>query len=68
VTADLDHHASFAPEGPLEEFLARIPAAWAVCLLSDEAARPIQLLCVKNLRASLKRRLGTGPCEEAAAP
>ena len=68
MTAELEHHVSFAPEEPLEEFLARIPAAWAVCLLFDAAARPIQLLCVKNLRASLKRRLGIGPAEEVAGP
>jgi hypothetical protein len=31
-----------------------------VYLLSDEQGKPIQLLCVKNLRFSLKRRLGGG--------
>ena len=38
--------------------MKRIPARWVVYLLADAADQPIQLLCVKNLRYSLKRRLG----------
>lgn len=34
-----------------------VPAKWAVYLMSDADDRPVQMLCVKNLRASLKRRL-----------
>jgi len=53
-----EHSADFDPAGDLEGFLKQTPARWAVYLLADEADRPVQLLCVKNLRASLKRRLG----------
>ena len=42
----------------LEAFLKQAPAKWAVYLLADENDQPVQLLSVKNLRASLKRRLG----------
>ncbi len=41
-----------------EAFLKQAPAKWAVYLLADETDQPVQLLSVKNLRASLKRRLG----------
>ena len=54
----LDHHVRFDPSGDFEEFLRGVPARWVVYLLSDADDRPVQLLCVKNLRASLKRRLG----------
>jgi excinuclease UvrABC nuclease subunit len=54
----LDGHAAFDPEGDFEAFLQNVPGKWVVYLLSDADDRPIQLLCVKNLRASLKRRLG----------
>src|SRR4051812_39307167 len=40
-----------------EEFLKLAPAKWAVYLLADEQDQPVQLLSVKNLRASLRRRL-----------
>jgi len=43
-----------------EAFLKRAPAKWVVYLLTDERDQPMQLLCVKNLRYSLKRRLGGG--------
>src|SRR5437763_5649063 len=48
----------FDPAGDFEAFLRRVPAKWVVYLLSDAEDRPVQLLCVKNLRYSLKRRLG----------
>jgi excinuclease UvrABC nuclease subunit len=54
------HRAAFDPTGDLDAFLKTVPAKWVVYLLADEHDRPVQLLCVKNLRASLKRRLGTG--------
>ena len=53
-----DHHAAFDPDGDFEFFLKAVPAKWVVYLVSDDAGQPIQLLCVKNLRYSLKRRLG----------
>ncbi|MCC7349554.1 MAG: hypothetical protein IT446_03215 [Phycisphaerales bacterium] len=49
----------------LEVFLKRLPARWVVYLMADENDRPVQLLCVRNLRASVKRRLGE---QEAAGP
>ena len=58
--------AEFDPAGDLDAFLKRVPAKWAVYLVSDADDRPVQLLCVKNLRASLKRRLG--PPEPDALP
>lgn len=51
-------HAAFDPSGDLDTFLKSVPARWVIYLMSDAAGQPIQLLCVKNLRASLKRRLG----------
>jgi excinuclease ABC subunit C len=56
---------AFDPHAPIDEFLRSAPARWVVYLLADVDDRPIQLLCVKNLRYSLKRRLGGG---EDAAP
>ncbi len=53
-----DHSADFDPAGDLALFLGQIPAKWVVYLFTDADDQPIQLLCVKNLRASLKRRLG----------
>jgi hypothetical protein len=53
-----DHHLTFDPAGDFEAFARSVPAKWVVYLLTDEADQPIQLLCVKNLRYSLKRRLG----------
>lgn len=64
--ADFFPHSSvFDPAGDFEAFLKTVPARWVVYLLADEADRPVQLLCVKNLRNSLKRRLGV---EEEVAP
>src|SRR5438874_4881812 len=51
-STDFDAHA------PMEESLGAVPARWAVYLMADADDRPVQLLCVKNLRYSLKRRLG----------
>jgi hypothetical protein len=53
----LDHRVDFDPTGDFEAFLRLAPAKWAVYLLADEHDHPLQLLCVKNLRWSLKRRL-----------
>jgi len=59
-----DRHADFNPDADFEAFLKDVPARWVVYLLADADERPVQLLCVKNLRSSLKRRLGV---EEEAA-
>jgi excinuclease UvrABC nuclease subunit len=61
-----DRHATFDPAGDFEAFLKEVPARWAVYLLADADDRPVQLLCVKNLRYSVKRRLGID--QEAAGP
>ncbi len=55
------HALDFDPstgEAGMEAFLQGVPGKWVVYLMADQDNRPIQLLCVKNLRASLKRRLG----------
>ncbi|HWP40244.1 MAG TPA: UvrB/UvrC motif-containing protein [Tepidisphaeraceae bacterium] len=62
----LDNAVDFEPACPLDALLRQVPAKWVVYLMADQADRPVQLLCVKNLRYSLKRRLGepdplTGP-------
>lgn len=46
--------------GDLEAFLKDVPAKWVVYLMTDADDRPVQLLCVKNLRYSLMRRLSVG--------
>jgi hypothetical protein len=53
----LTEHVAFEPGEDFEAFLKKVPARWVVYLLADENSRPVQLLCVKNLRYSLKRRL-----------
>ncbi|MDQ3440834.1 MAG: hypothetical protein M3478_10845 [Planctomycetota bacterium] len=53
-----DHDAEFDPAGDFDAFLKLIPAKWAIYLMADAEDRPVQLLSVKNLRSSLKRRLG----------
>ena len=55
----LDHRVTFDPTADFEAFLQDVPAKWVIYLLGDEQDRPLQLLCVKNLRASLRRRLGS---------
>ena len=61
-----DRHATFDPGGDFDAFVKEVPARWVIYLLADADERPVQLLCVKNLRYSLKRRLGVD--EEAAGP
>jgi excinuclease UvrABC nuclease subunit len=53
-----DRRVAFDPAQDFEQFLKSVPAKWVVYLLADEHDQPVQLLCVKNLRYSLKRRLG----------
>ncbi len=57
IAGILDHHVDFDPGGNFEAFLRQAPPKWAVYLFADADGQPLQLLCVKNLRASLKRRL-----------
>jgi excinuclease UvrABC nuclease subunit len=53
-----DHHADYQPDQAIDDLLKSVPAKWVVYLFTDANDQPVQLLCVKNLRASLKRRLG----------
>src|SRR5690349_8404074 len=55
-----DHTIAFDPAEDFETFLKSVLAKWAVYLMADGDGQPVQLLCVKNLRASLERRLGAG--------
>ena len=59
-----DHGVGFDPAAPFDPLT--VPARWVVYLLADEHDRPVQLLCVKNLRHSLKRRLGPDVVEPTA--
>ena len=52
-----DREVLFDPAADFEAFIKQAPAKWAVYLFADAEDRPLQLLCVKNLRYSLKRRL-----------
>jgi excinuclease UvrABC nuclease subunit len=63
--SNLDESIAFDPDCDWDSFLKDVPARWVVYLMADEFDRPVQLLCVKNLRYSLKRRLGDG---EATGP
>ena len=60
-----DHGFAFDPAAGFDPLA--VPARWVVYLLADEHDRPVQLLCVKNLRHSLKRRLGAGEAEQPAS-
>ena len=53
----LTHHVDRSTAGG-DDWLSRVPARWCVCLLIDVDGGALQLLCAKNLRAMLKRRLG----------
>ena len=55
-----DQTRSFDPADDIDAFCRDLPAKWAVYLMADEEGRPVQLLCVKNLRSSVRRRLGVG--------
>ena len=47
----------FDPAGDFEAFRKSVPARWVVYLMADAQDQPVQLLCVKNLRYSVERRL-----------
>jgi excinuclease UvrABC nuclease subunit len=51
------NRAEFDPAGDFQAFRKSVPARWVVYLMADTDDRPVQLLCVKNLRYSLERRL-----------
>ena len=52
----LTRYATFDPSTD-RAFFAALPAKWCVALLCDASGEPLQLMCAKNLRATLKRRL-----------
>jgi hypothetical protein len=60
-----DHCVDFHAEDDFEAFARSAPARWVVYLMAGEGDEPIQLLCVRNLRASLKRRLSGVEPEQA---
>jgi excinuclease ABC subunit C len=62
-----DRKVPFDPAADFDAFARDVPAKWVVYLMSDADARPVQLLCVKNLRYSVRRRLG-GAEEVATGP
>jgi excinuclease UvrABC nuclease subunit len=53
----LPGRADFEPSGDFDSFRKSAPAKWVVYLMTDVNDRPVQLLCVKNLRYSIERRL-----------
>jgi len=57
IAAILDQKLPFDPSADFEAFARLAPAKWVVYLFADADDHPLQLLCVKNLRYSLKRRL-----------
>jgi excinuclease UvrABC nuclease subunit len=52
-----DHHLDFDPSTDFDAWARLVPAKWAIYLMADADDRPLQLLCVRNLRYSLKQRL-----------
>lgn len=58
MTSLFERRIDFDPAADFDAFVRQTPAKWVVYLLADADDRPVQLLCVKNLRNSLKRRLG----------
>lgn len=58
-----EHHLQIPPESDLESVLRQLPARWGVYLMQDQDHRPVQLLAVRNLRASVKRRLSSSSPE-----
>lgn len=59
--------AGFAPAADAEAFFAATPGKACVALLLDQSGGPLQLICTKNLRAMLRRRLGEPDPADAAA-
>ncbi len=56
-----DHTIQLQPQQPLEDTLKQLPGRWCVYLMCDAAGQPVQMLAVKNLRASVQRRLSENP-------
>jgi hypothetical protein len=56
-----DARADVLPGEAFEAIAARIPNRWAVCLLTDELDRPVQLVCFKDPRRTLRSRMTDAP-------
>lgn len=63
----LPRDAAFDPASDAA-FFAAVPARWGVALLCDASGGALQLLCAKNLRATLRRRLEAPDESLPAAP
>ncbi len=63
-----DRHCQFDPAEEPGELARRLPARWAVWLMSDVAGRAVQLLCAKDLRRSVVRRLESAPPNAEPGP
>jgi excinuclease UvrABC nuclease subunit len=63
---EFDRNLPVDPSGDLDAFLKDVPARWAIYLMSDAEHRPVQLLSVKNLRYSIRRRLGPEAADQPA--
>lgn len=61
MTHWFDHSLRLTPEQTPDEVLKALPAKWAVYLMCDEDGRPVQMLAVRNLRASVRRRVFEPP-------
>jgi excinuclease UvrABC nuclease subunit len=48
---------AFDPAADFDAFLKQAPAKWVIYLFAAEDGSPLQLLCVKNFRYSLRHRL-----------
>ncbi|MGA2231371.1 MAG: UvrB/UvrC motif-containing protein [Tepidisphaeraceae bacterium] len=58
---DLACSVTWGSDDPVAEFLKRLPARWAVALLTDGAGQAVQLICLKDLRQGVRGRLDQGP-------
>lgn len=56
-----DNLLGIDPQRPAESVLKQLPAKWAVYLMADADGRPVQMLAVRNLRASVRRRVFEPP-------
>lgn len=52
-----EHEHTIDPQSSLEDATRALPGRWTVYLMCDADHNPVQLLSVRNLRASVRRRL-----------
>jgi hypothetical protein len=58
---DLACSVTWGTADPVAEMLKRLPARWAVALLTDGERQPVQLICLRDLRQGLRGRLEQVP-------